>query len=95
MQSSLFRLNWHDLLKGLVIAILTPILVLIQAYFATGKLDVELNSVLAVGLSGLIAYLLKNFFTDNSVSNETLKSASANDFETEDSLVGGRPGKRR
>jgi len=95
MQSSLFRLNWHDLLKGLVIAILTPILVLIQAYFATGKLDVELNSVLAVGLSGLIAYLIKNFFTDNSVSNETLKSASAIIEEENDEYIGGRPAKRR
>lgn len=94
MKSSLFRLNWHDLLKGLVIAILTPILVLIQAYFATGKLDIELDSILAVGLSGLIAYLLKNFFTDNSVSNETLKSASAI-IEEENDVVGNRPAKRR
>jgi hypothetical protein len=85
MKSSLFRLNWHDLLKGLVIAILTPVLVLIQAYFATGKLDIELKSVLAVGLSGLIAYLIKNFFTDES------KEIINNDVK---SYVGGRPNER-
>jgi len=90
MQSSLFRLNWHDLLKGLVIAILTPILVLIQAYFATGKLDIELDSILAVGLSGLIAYLIKNFFTDN----VELPKVSASIGEDEDSFVGGRPNER-
>lgn len=92
MQSSLFRLNWHDLLKGLVIAILTPVLVLIQAYFATGKLDIEMNSILAVGLSGLIAYLIKNFFTDN-VELPKVNASIGEDEEND--VVGNRPAKRR
>jgi hypothetical protein len=92
MKSSLFRLNWHDLLKGLVIAILTPVLVLIQAYFATGKLDIELKSVLAVGFSGLLAYLIKNFFSD---LPELPKVSASIGEEEEDSYVGGRPGNRK
>ena len=62
--SKLFSLNWYDFAKGLIIAILSPIIVFAQNYFANGTLDVEIKSLLAVGLSGLLAYLIKNFFTD-------------------------------
>jgi hypothetical protein len=89
--SKLFSLNIYDFLKGLIIGILTPILVLVQSYFASGKLDIELSSIIAVGLSGLIAYLLKNFFSD-----VNLPQVNANDFQNEENgYIGGRPEKRR
>jgi membrane protein implicated in regulation of membrane protease activity len=89
--SKLFSLNIYDFLKGLIIAILSPIIVFAQGYFANGTLDIEWQALMAVGLSGLLAYLIKNFFSDS----PALPQVSANDFETEDSVVGGRPAKRR
>lgn len=62
--SKLFTLNIYDFLKGLIVAVLTPIIVFAQGYFAEGTLDIELSALFAVGLSGFLAYLIKNFFTD-------------------------------
>jgi hypothetical protein len=88
--SKLFSLNIYDFKKGLIVAFFTPIIVFAQAYFATGKLDIELKSVLAFGLSGLLAYLIKNFFSDA----PALPQVSANDFEEENGIVGNRPNDR-
>jgi membrane protein implicated in regulation of membrane protease activity len=89
--SKLFSLNIYDFLKGLIIAILSPIIVFAQGYFANGTLDIEWQALMAVGLSGLLAYLIKNFFSDA----PALPQVSANDFETEEGYVGGRPGNRK
>jgi hypothetical protein len=43
-----------------------------------------------VGLSGLLAYLIKNFFSDA----PALPQVSANDFEEENGIVGNRPNDR-
>ena len=65
MKSKLYRINIYDFIKGLIIAILTPMLLEMQSYLSTGKLDIKIESIFAVGFSGLIAYLIKNFFTNN------------------------------
>lgn len=62
--SKLFSLNIWDFAKGLIVAVLTPIIVFAQGYFANGTLDLAWQSLLAVGLSGFLAYLIKNFFSD-------------------------------
>lgn len=89
--SKLFSLNVWDFLKGLIIAVLSPIIVFAQGYFAEGTLDIELSALFAVGLSGFLAYLIKNFFSDA----PALPKVSANDFETENDWIGGRPGNRK
>jgi len=61
--SKIFSLNWYDLLKALIVAILTPILVVIQNSLAMGELTINLKTVLIVGLSGGLGYIIKNFFT--------------------------------
>ena len=88
--SKLFSLNIYDFLKGIIVAVLTPIIVFAQGYFANGTLDIEWQALMAVGLSGLLAYLIKNFFSDSPV----LPQVSANDFEGENGVVGGRPNDR-
>lgn len=88
--SKLFSLNIWDFAKGLIIAILSPIIVFAQGYFAEGTLDIELSALFAVGLSGFLAYLIKNFFSDA----PALPKVSANDFDTENGFVGGRPNER-
>ena len=89
--SKLFSLNIYDFLKGLIVAVLTPIIVFAQGYFANGTLDIEWQALMAVGLSGLLAYLIKNFFSDA----PALPKVSANDFDTELDVVGNRPGNRK
>jgi membrane protein implicated in regulation of membrane protease activity len=88
--SKLFSLNIYDFLKGLIVAVLTPIIVFAQGYFANGTLDIEWQALMAVGLSGLLAYLIKNFFSDAPALPEV--SEKINDDIN--SLVGGRPNDR-
>jgi membrane protein implicated in regulation of membrane protease activity len=89
--SKLFSLNIYDFLKGLIVAVLTPIIVFAQGYFANGTLDIEWQALMAVGLSGLLAYLIKNFFSDA----PALPQVSEKITDDINSVVGGRPGKRR
>lgn len=88
--SKLFSLNVWDFLKGLIVAILTPIIVFAQGYFAEGTLDIELSALFAVGLSGFLAYLIKNFFSDA----PALPKVSATIGEEENGYVGNRPNDR-
>ena len=62
MKSKFLSLNWHDLKKGLLIAVLTPVLVELQSVFATGTFGVDVIQLAAISASGLVAYLLKNLF---------------------------------
>jgi membrane protein implicated in regulation of membrane protease activity len=88
--SKLFSLNIYDFLKGLIVAVLTPIIVFAQGYFANGTLDIEWQALMAVGLSGLLAYLIKNFFSDA----PALPQVSATIGEEENGVVGHRPNDR-
>ena len=61
--SNFLSLGVKDVLRGLLIAILTPILVLIQQSIEAGNLVFEWKSLLIAGVGGGLAYLIKNFFT--------------------------------
>ena len=61
--SNFLSLGVKDILRGLLIAILTPILVLIQQSIEAGNLVFEWKSLLISGVGGGLAYLIKNFFT--------------------------------
>lgn len=61
--SNFLSLGVKDILRGLLIAVLTPILVLIQQSIEAGNLVFEWKSLLIAGVGGGLAYLIKNFFT--------------------------------
>lgn len=61
--SKQFSLNLQDLLKGLIIAALTPALVIIQQSIAAGSLVFDWKAIGMAAISGGLAYLIKNFFT--------------------------------
>lgn len=97
MKSKFLSLNWHDVAKGLLIAVLTPILVIVQSVLASGSFVFDLKALVAVGLSGFVAYLLKNFFEgDDQQQPPTISTAKAgtDDEEENVSLVGCRPNDR-
>ena len=62
-QSKKYSLNWQDLAKGLLIAILTPVIVIIQQSIQAGSLTFNWQQLGMAAVGGLIAYLTKNFFT--------------------------------
>ena len=88
--SKLFSLNLKDLLKGLLLAILTPAILIIEQSLEAGTLVFNWNHILMASLAGGVAYLVKNFFTPP--TEQALKST---DEENPNGLtVGGRPNDR-
>jgi hypothetical protein len=94
-KSKFLSLNAHDFLKGAIVAVLTPTLVLIQEILSDGLFDLDAKKLLAVGLSGFTAYLLKNFFEGKDAEPVSLKAnvlANGEEEEGEDTgYVGSRP----
>ena len=62
-QSKIFQLNWLDLVKGLVMAILTPIVVIVQQSIEAGTFTFDWKVIGLAAIGGGFAYLVKNFFT--------------------------------
>lgn len=58
-------LNWRDFANGLVMAILTPALVVVQQSVDKGELVFNWKVIAIAAISGGIAYLLKNLFTSS------------------------------
>lgn len=64
----LFSLNWHDLIRGLILAVGTVLLTSLYPIIQAGSLPTvdQWKAISLAGVSSLIAYLLKNFFTNSS-----------------------------
>lgn len=61
--SVLFKLDFKDLAKGLVVAMLSAVLTgLYQALNAQAVID--LKQLLIIGATAGLGYIIKNFFTD-------------------------------
>ena len=61
--SNFLSLNWLDLGKGTLMAILTPVIVIIQQSIGAGVFTYDWKSIGLSALAGGVAYLVKNFFT--------------------------------
>lgn len=73
--STIGKLNWHDLLNGLIMAIGSPLL----TYAQTVIPHYNLPTWLQFAIGTLITYLLKNVFTDNvKVAQKVLIQATKN-----------------
>lgn len=86
-QSNFLSLNFGDFGKGLLMAILTPALVIIQQSLDLGVLTFEWKSIIVASVAGGLAYLTKNFFTSSKVQ-------SFADTPEDNELIGTRPPKK-
>jgi hypothetical protein len=66
--SKFLRLDYKDLAKGLLIAALTPALLVIQQSLSEGSLVLNWDNILAVASAGGLSYLIKNFFSGPKVN---------------------------
>ena len=64
-QAGLFSLNWKDLGKGLIVAVLGAVATIIQTSIADGNLHFDWVAMGKVALITALAYLTKNLFTNN------------------------------
>ena len=61
--SNFLSLNWLDIGKGLLMAILTPVVVIVQQSIEAGAFTFDWKSIGLAAVGGGFAYLVKNFFT--------------------------------
>jgi len=61
--SEQFSLNIQDILKGLLMAVLTPALFIIQQSLDKGEFIFNWKQVGIAAVAGGVAYLIKNFLT--------------------------------
>lgn len=59
--SGQFSLNTRDFLKGLLIAVLTPVITVIIQSLEAGNLKFDWTAIGVTALSAFLAYILKNF----------------------------------
>lgn len=62
-QSEFLSIGTRDLLRGFVIAVLTPVFVIIQQSLDAGILTLNWTSIAMAAVAGALAYITKNVFT--------------------------------
>ena len=60
-----YTLKTRDFLKGALMAVLVPAVYIIQTSLDAGVLTFNWKQIIIAAVSGLLAYLIKNFFTDD------------------------------
>lgn len=65
--SKKYRLDLLDLGKALLIAALTPVLVIVQSTLDSGSLTFNWKAIGMAAIAGGLSYLLKNFFTPQQI----------------------------
>lgn len=61
--SQFLSLDWNDLGKGLIVATLTPILLIIQESLNAGAFTIDYKHIGMAAVAGGVGYLIKNLFT--------------------------------
>lgn len=72
MNSPFLNVDFKDLAKGFVLAVLTSVLTIVYTTLQSGSLAIDWKLCLTTSLTSGIAYLLKNLFTNS--KGETFKS---------------------
>jgi len=61
--SKQFSINWKDIIRGLLMAVLTPVILIIQQSISAGEFTFNWKQIGMAAIAGGFAYLVKNFFT--------------------------------
>jgi dihydroxyacetone kinase len=62
-ESPLFTINWRDVTRGLIMAVITPVLFLVQQTLETGSLQFNWQKIGMVAVAAGVGYVIKNFLT--------------------------------
>lgn len=82
MESTKFTLSTRDWLRGLLMAVAVPALLIIQQSIAAGEMTFNWAAIGMAAVSGLVAYLLKNFLTDDvKAAEKTIQKAEQKQIE--------------
>lgn len=60
-------LAWRDVARGFIMAVLTPMVLIVQQSVEAGILTFNWHSIAMASIAGGLAYLVKNFFEPTKV----------------------------
>jgi len=84
--SKQFTLNFRDILKGLIMAVILPVINVIYESIQAGSFEFDWKRIGLLAAGGFIAYIIKNFLTPaevvvTGVKNDTIDDIKAGDAE--------------
>lgn len=65
--SEQFSLKWRDIVRGFILAVLTPALLIVQQSLEAGSLTFNWHQIGMAAIAGGGAYLIKNFLEPTKV----------------------------
>lgn len=65
--SEQFSLKWRDIVRGFILAVLTPALLIVQQSLDAGSLTFNWHQIGMAAIAGGGAYLIKNFLEPTKV----------------------------
>lgn len=82
--SDQYSLKWNDIIKGLVVAVITPVFSILLTSLNAGSLTFNWKVIGAVALASGLSYLVKNFLSPAQVviaDPEAVKSIKAGESQ--------------
>ena len=62
-----YALDLRDVIKGLIMAVLVPVLTIIMDSINNGSLTFDWKQIGIAAIGGFVGYLIKNFFTQSQI----------------------------
>lgn len=63
--SKKYTWNWHDFVKGIILAVLSPVVPIVQATLAAGTFTMPWKQIGLTAAGAFVAYMVKNYFTNS------------------------------
>jgi hypothetical protein len=84
MKSGLFSLKTKDWIKGLILAVVVPVLLAVEQSLTEGTLTFNWKQLGMTAAASLVAYLAKNFLTnDTAEAVKTIENAGGGVIENQ------------
>lgn len=62
-----FNINWNDVIRGLKMAVLLPVLTIIYTSIQAGSFQFDWHAIGLTAAGGFVAYIIKNFFDSSQI----------------------------
>lgn len=78
--SKQFSIKWRDVVKGILLSVVVPVLVAAQGMLENPDTDFNWSFLAKVGVAAFIGYILKNFFSKPKIIITTNSNKAAETF---------------
>lgn len=77
VSSKQFTINVSDVVKGLIMAVLVPVMTIISQSLEAGSLTFDWKAISIAAVAGFVGYIVKNFLTPTSITVKPVSNEEA------------------